>query len=188
MRPDYTPKDIARLWSKIDRSAGPDACWPYLGGRSHNGYGQFTFKHIYNVRAHRVVYELANGPIPDGKFIMHTCDNPPCCNPAHLRLGTPLDNMQDMAAKGRASTGLRNGAHTHPERRPRGDTNGLHAHPEKAAKGERHGCARLTEVDVREIRALRQAGVSGAELALRFGVSRAQISHIVLRHHWKHIP
>lgn len=78
-------------------------CHEYTGSRSPRGYGQ-----VYRGRgkrpyhAHRLAWELAHGPIPAGMHILHTCDNPPCVNPAHLSLGTHADNMADMARKGRA--------------------------------------------------------------------------------------
>lgn len=88
-----------RLWEKIDKSDGPDACWPWTGGTSGRRkckYGSIDGKH-----AHRVVWELINGPIPDELGCLHTCDNPLCCNPKHLFLGTQADNVADMVAKGR---------------------------------------------------------------------------------------
>lgn len=105
MRPKSTPEQtIARFWSKVDRSGGPDACWEWQAGRRPGGYGSFGVQ-IDEWRtmalAHRVAWELTNGPIPDGLWVLHRCDNPPCCNPAHLFLGTPKDNTQDAVYKGR---------------------------------------------------------------------------------------
>jgi hypothetical protein len=91
-----------RVMANIDRSAGPDDCWPWqgaLGGSAGHGQTSLNRKVVY---AHRVVYELTNGPIPDGLIVRHTCDNPPCCNPAHLLTGTQFDNVQDMISRGRA--------------------------------------------------------------------------------------
>ncbi len=91
----------ARFWSKVDRSGGPDACWPWLASCFDNGYGQFKVG-IQNRKAHRVAWELVNGSIPKGMLMMHAeCDNPPCCNPAHLKPGTNAENSQDMVSKGR---------------------------------------------------------------------------------------
>jgi hypothetical protein len=94
---------IARFWAKVDRS-DPDGCWPWIGHRIRKGYGihwAFNRKTV----AHRRAYELTYGSIPDGLFVCHHCDNPPCCNPDHLFVGTNSDNMQDCIRKGRFSKG-----------------------------------------------------------------------------------
>lgn len=90
-----------KLQSHLDSSAGPDACWEWTGtvtagyGKVAGGYKRPT------VYAHRIAWVQANGAIPEGMVVCHSCDNPLCCNPAHLFLGTPLDNMRDRDAKGR---------------------------------------------------------------------------------------
>ena len=98
-----------RFVTKFKRS-GPDECWEWFGARSGRGYGRI---HIYDRRgrkkyegAHRVAWELANGRrVPQGLLVMHSCDNPPCVNPAHLSVGTQLENMRDAARKGRLQRG-----------------------------------------------------------------------------------
>lgn len=95
-----TPPD-ARYDAKVDRSAGPDACWPWLGAIASTGYGAFNRGGGQLVAAHRYAYERASGPIPVGAHILHSCDVRACCNPAHLRSGTPADNIADMDARGR---------------------------------------------------------------------------------------
>jgi len=91
---------IASFWSKVDRR-GDHECWGWKAQKRWDGYGRFVYK--YRPRwAHRFSYELHHGPIPEGMHVLHTCDNPECTNPAHLRLGTHGDNMRDMTRKDRA--------------------------------------------------------------------------------------
>ncbi|MFI7629694.1 HNH endonuclease signature motif containing protein [Microbispora rosea] len=90
----------AAFWACVDRSAGPSACWPFQGRRNRNGYGEFDGgkKLVGLVGAHRLAYILANGlteNLPGEVFVRHLCANPPCCNPAHLAVGTQRDNMGD---------------------------------------------------------------------------------------------
>lgn len=114
----YRPSPLELFWGRIDHSGGPDSCWQWTFTRCPQGYGRSG-----KTTSHRMVWLVAVGPIPPGLFVCHKCDNPPCCNPAHLFLGTPADNVADMAQKGRNR------------------------------RGERHGRAKLTTRDVLEIRA-----------------------------------
>lgn len=97
----YTPEQREEaFWLKVDKSGGPDACWPWTGGTNADGYGLFG-----GDRAHRVAWTLAHGPIPAGLHVLHDCDNPPCANPraGHLKLGTHQQNMDDRGARNRTS-------------------------------------------------------------------------------------
>lgn len=89
--------DIDRFWSKVD-IRGDKECWPWTNG-CHNGYGVFWYKGK-NVRANRFALEITSGPPPfDGAMSLHSCHNPPCCNPNHLRWGTALDNHDDKTIR-----------------------------------------------------------------------------------------
>ena len=89
----------ARFWPKVDRSGGLGACWPWTGATGDRGYGHFWDGARYR-HASRVAWILTHED-PGPLFVLHRCDNPPCCNPAHLFLGTHQDNMDDMTEKGR---------------------------------------------------------------------------------------
>ena len=94
--------DIAeRLWAYVNIRSDEE-CWHYLGSINAGGYGSIVYKDKPYI-AHRLSYELTYGEIPEGMLVCHHCDNPPCCNPKHLFLGTQSDNMKDMVSKGRAS-------------------------------------------------------------------------------------
>jgi hypothetical protein len=95
---------IQRFWAKVDKSAGLDACWLWTASTSGAGYGNIGMDGAMK-SAHRISWELANGPIPPGMLVRHKCDNPPCVNPRHLLLGTHSDNMQDMLERGRQAKG-----------------------------------------------------------------------------------
>lgn len=92
-----------RLHCLLDKSGGPDACWPYLGALDAKGYGRLGVLRGERYFAHRLAYHYATGEVfEDEEVIMHACDNPPCCNPKHLSRGTHADNHHDMLAKGRS--------------------------------------------------------------------------------------
>lgn len=90
----------SRFWKRVDK-AGPDECWPWTAARMPKGYGCMGVGKGVMEYAHRLAFWLVHGEIPDGKFILHHCDNPPCVNPAHLYAGTHQDNMNDMKSRGR---------------------------------------------------------------------------------------
>lgn len=92
-----------RFWEKVDRSGGPEACWPWLGASRDGRYGNFRVDNETVVRAHIYSCEQEHGPPPNpDDVVLHSCNNPPCCNPDHLSWGTQAQNVADMIAKGRA--------------------------------------------------------------------------------------
>lgn len=100
---------LERLDARVDRSGGPDACWPWMGARNEHGYGVLRVDGR-NERTHRLALRREEpDPGPDIK-VLHSCDNPPCCNPSHLRYGSQGDNIMDAIERGRR---------VYPERRPR---------------------------------------------------------------------
>lgn len=157
---------MVRFWTKMDKSSGPDACWPWLGGKDKDGYGKFQYfangaDKQTNVRAHRLALKLTSGGA--GEVAMHSCDNPACCNPKHLSWSTVLENRADCVRKGRHASGDRSGSRTKPERLRRGQ-----AHPN----------AKLTDEQVVQIRAryIPRRGVG--LLAKEFGVSTSCICDV----------
>ncbi len=97
--------DVKRFSAMIDRG-NIDDCWPYRGYIGKDGYGQFWVRGHGNVRAHRVALALHVGGIASG-IVLHSCDNPVCCNPHHLRVGTHADNVRDRVSRGRSATSSR---------------------------------------------------------------------------------
>lgn len=94
---------IQRLQRRLKTNENT-GCWEFQGARVKEGYGQIKFDGV-NYRAHRLSYSLFVGEIPDGMHVLHKCDNPPCCNPDHLFLGTDAANTQDKIEKGRCPKG-----------------------------------------------------------------------------------
>ena len=105
---------VRRFWPKVDRSGGPDACWPWTAKAKHPyGYGRMNSGRGIDLKAHQIAFALAYGPI--GKaWIRHACDNPVCCNPAHLVAGTAKDNTQDAIKRGRWKNPPRHIGEAHP--------------------------------------------------------------------------
>jgi hypothetical protein len=144
-----------RFWMSVRTGTG---CWEWTAGRDPNGYGRIAVDAL-PMLAHRLSWEIARGvKLTLDQHVMHECDNPSCVRPSHLRLGNQAANMADKMAKGR--------------------------HVYGTSRGVDHGCAKLTEADVLEIRA---SADKGTDLAARFGVSTSQISDIRNLRVWKHL-
>lgn len=162
----FAPSLTERFWSKVKKS-GPDECWEWQAAKGSGGYGHFWVPDLGRMAAaHRVSYELANGPLPAKDFgqlgavgvvICHTCDNPPCVNPAHLFAGTQAENTADKLAKGRQADNT----------------------------GESNPKAKLTRADVEAIR--REAtGKYGErmEIARKWNISSGHVSKILAGDVW----
>ena len=156
-----------RFWRRVNKD-GPipqhrqelGKCWLWDSGRNAAGYGflRMGADHMPHILAHRASWVLHNGTIPEGKFVLHHCDNPPCCNPRHLFLGGHLENARDKMSKGRAVN----------------------------LKAEEHGMAKLTWEQVRAIRATYSTGQSSyRKLAKQYGMAISVIGGILKGHNWK---
>lgn len=141
-----------RVWWHVDKSGGDVACWPWTASTTDGGYGQLKSDGRRAQRAHVAAWISTNGAIPkETPCVLHRCDNPPCCNPAHLFLGTHKDNAVDKVAKGR---------HTY---------------------GSGHGSSRLTEADVARARAMRYLGMLYREIGAALGVCEGTIRYALGR-------
>lgn len=169
-----TPERITQFWEKVDKQSG-DSCWLWRAFRNPLGYGMFGVKRDVRL-AHRIMYELVYGAIPDGMCVLHRCDNPSCVNPSHLYLGSRFDNNRDKMSRGRAY-------------RPTGDKNPSRSHPETQVRGEASPNAKLTSASVKQIRTMYATGrYRLKDIAAQFGVSFSAIDRVVRRQTWKHVP
>jgi HNH endonuclease len=167
----WPPNTAEVFWERVARGE-PAACWLWTGTINVQGYGVFKYQRSF-WQTHRLAWTLACGEIPTGLCVLHRCDVPLCCNPAHLFLGTQAENVADKVAKGRQS---------------RGDAH-WRRHPERIARGEHLPQHRLSEKDVRAIRLLYEAGIyTYPELAQLFCCSTQAVANVVLRRTWTHVP
>lgn len=170
----FTKEHRQRFWKKVS-TGKKKSCWEWKFGCTKAGYGQLQIRAVSPrpLLAHRVAWELTNGVIPEGLHILHECDNPRCCNPNHLFLGTQRDNNLDRTLKGRTASGDRNGARTQPH------LNAFVQNRGSGLRGERHPNAKLSDEDVEQIIAASRKGVSGVDLARKYGVSPTQVCRIL---------
>lgn len=145
------------FWDKVSIPESREGCWVWTGTKSENHYGWFQ-----GAGAHRASWEIANGGIPFGRFVCHKCDNKLCVNPAHLFLGTPKDNTQDMMRKGRQNN--------------------------NPLLGERAANAKLSSDQVKEIRNLYgNGGIYQKTIAVMFGITQGYVTKIVSGDAWRHL-
>jgi hypothetical protein len=178
---------LSRFWTKVERG-DTDRCWPWMRHIGTDGYGVFWFLGK-NRHAHRIAWILSNGPMASDLLVCHHCDNRPCCNPAHLFLGTDADNAGDRTRKGRSATGDRNGMRLHPECVLRGERHPSRTH-EGLFRGERNPRAKLGEEEILRIRGLFAEGrLLQREIGALFGISQEHVSRIVRRGDggWAHL-
>lgn len=154
-------RDLSNFWSKISIGE-PDECWPWMASRYPDGYGMVGIRNqgrSTTMRAHAFALTLATAEDANGRFTLHHCDNPPCCNPAHLYWGNQRQNIKDMDSRGRG-------------KRVR-------------LVGSKNPRAKLTEESVAELRRLyAEGGWSQQALADKFGVSQQVVSTAIRRVTW----
>lgn len=145
--------ELRSFWQRIAKPDTQDGCWIWTGGKTTAGYGIWSRgRGRHRPYAHRVAWELANGPIADGMNVLHRCDNPSCVRPDHLFIGTDADNVADKVAKGRH------------------------------LRGEDCPWTQPTDEQVAEIRNLyASGGIRQRDIARRYGVDPSHVSNIVRR-------
>lgn len=160
--PKLSDNDTVRFWKKVN-VLDETHCWDWKGYK-RKGYGCFQIrinKKNKNFIATRISYFIHNEICPPEKIVLHTCDNPSCVNPNHLRLGTNKENTQDMMCKNRGKQQFKN--------------------------GKEHIGSKLNEFDVVTIREQFLKGFSQSNLSVKYSVCQSLISRIVNRKLWTHI-
>lgn len=145
-----------RFWEHVVKS---DGCWEWNGGKAVHGYGSIHDDNGHQLRSNQASWILHHGPIPEGLWILHKCDNPPCVRPDHLYLGTHQDNMRDLILRGKGK-----GA---------------------AMVGSKNVHAKLREKDIPMIYKLNELGISYTAIGRMFRVKRNAIKSIIIGKSWK---
>lgn len=148
-----------RLWAKVDASQGGSACWTWSASKNRWGYPQFSVGGRQTNASRYVLAEKLGRDMLPGEQALHSCDNPGCMNPSHLRAGSSADNMRDKTIRGR----------------------------HRSPKGAAHGHAIISEKDAVEIRRRRAAGEMLKSIAAAFGVSKQLVCDISKGRRWSHV-
>lgn len=172
--PELTREQIERFLSKVTISSDDD-CWIWTGSVNEHGYGGIRINYQL-FKAARVAYALHYKRDPESLHVCHRCDNPPCCNPHHLFLGTVKQNSDDSVKKGRSKILYKYG-----------DLNPARLYPEKHIRGEATYNAKLTSDQVREIRRRAGNGESRVAMAAEYGIHVCHLTDIIYRRKWRHI-
>ena len=168
------PETIKAFIHKLEKQGD---CWIWTASTRNKGYGAIAWKDpdtgkMIQERAHRLSYRLFVGENPSNLYVLHKCDNPACCNPDHLFLGTKADNNKDMVEKGRHVPGGTHCGHHYP--------NGNWKH------GLDHHNVKANEEIVREIRKDKET-MSYSQLKEKYGLSVTCLFKIVTRKTWHHV-
>lgn len=208
--PPISTKQENRFWSLVDIQSDPDACWPWKLSTDMDGYGTISVDNI-RIKSHRLSFFLANGRDPQDYLVCHTCDNPPCCNPFHLFLGTCEDNLHDASLKGRMKSARTEFSETDvaniriwyrlgiPIAEIAGlfdvtDTtisnvaNGRSFHYLPGLCKRRGGRRKLSDIQVLDIRARYSSGENTELIASIYNITRATISAIATGRLWPKLP
>lgn len=165
-QPEMQARAMDRFWPKVN-IAGPNECWEWMGcvlphGKAGLLYGRFFPIRTRGMTAHRVAFLFTHGEVPDELFVCHSCDNPPCCNPAHLWLGTAKENAQDRDRKGRQK-------------------------PAGSKSGDQNPNSKLSDQIVTKARRRVIGGETIQSLADECGISDVSLGAAVRGVTWKHV-
>jgi len=166
-----------RFWTKVNRDA-PNDCWEWTANKNNHGYGMFSLGAVVGKKlAHRLSFEDAKGPIPIGGLILHSCDNPACVNPDHLRVGTHKDNTQDCFDRKRRTLPPVISGPDHWRNR----------YPERVLHGQEVPTSKLTTEQVIALRIAYVSGVKYDVLSAEYGLPVHSLKDITTGISWQHI-